>query len=175
MGPVSGTVTAYLLGSFPTGRLVLRLFPSARWGPWVAALADAAKGALVVGLLLRSGSLMQAALVTAVVAGDQWPIVGASYGRPGHWAFLGAIGIITPVAPPIWVVLWAIGFVASGYLAVGRMAAAVLLPLALGFVAGWPLGLIAIPACVMLLDRGRADLRRIRAGEEPKHYWRGEA
>lgn len=171
MGIISGAVAAYLIGCVPAARIVSGLAKGRRWAPWAGALADFAKGIIALYLLAPAGSLGQAVMVTALVAGDQWPVFGKEVGRSGQWALLGAIARITPVAPPLWAVLWGIGFVASGYFAIGRAVANVLLPPVLGFVAGGPLGWIALPGCIMVLERGREAVRRARAGEEPKHHW----
>jgi glycerol-3-phosphate acyltransferase PlsY len=172
MGIISGAVAAYLVGCVPAARIASGLAAGRRWAPWAGALADVAKGFIAVWLCARTGSVGQALVVTAVVAGDQWPVFGRDVGRSGQWALLGAIAEVTPVAPPLWGLLWGIGFVASGYFAIGKAVATALLPPLLGFVAGGPLGLIALPGCVMVLERSRELVRRARAGEEPKHYWK---
>jgi glycerol-3-phosphate acyltransferase PlsY len=174
MGPISGAVVAYLLGCVPAARLASRLTNGNAAEPWVMRLADFAKGFAATALLAPIGSIGQAVTVTAVLAGDQWPLRGEA-GRSGQWAFLGAMTALTPMALPIWGALWAIGFVATGYLAMGRVAAAALLPLLLGFIAGWPIGGIALAGCVMILERNREVIRRVRAGEEPKHHWNSAA
>ena len=171
MGPISGAVAAYLVGCVPIARLASRFVAGRPIEPWVAGLADFIKGFAAVALFAPVGSVGQALTVTAVVAGDQWPAFGREVGRSGHWTFLGAMSVLTPMAPVIWAVLWAVGFVAGGYLSMGRLVAAAILPFVLGFTAGWPLGAIALPSCVMILERGRDVVRRVRAGEEPKHYW----
>ena len=172
MGIISGAVTAYLVGCVPAARVAAALSAGRRWASGAGALADAAKGFLALWLLAPSGSVAQALLVTAIVAGDQWPVFGKEIGRSGQWALLGAIAVVTPVAPPLWAVLWGIGFVASGYFAIGRAVATAALPPLLGFVAGGPLGWIALPGCVMVLERSRELVRRARAGGEPKHHWK---
>ena len=60
----------------------------------------------------------------------------------------------------------------SGPITVACAIATALFGPALGWFAGWPLGLIALPSCLMLLERQRAALRRVLRGEEPKHHWR---
>ena len=171
MGIISGAVAAYLVGCVPAARVASSLSAGRRWSPLAGALADAAKGFIALWLFAPIGSVGQALIVTALVAGDQWPLVGREVGRSGQWALLVAIAEVTPVAPPLWAVCWGLGFVASGYFAVGKAVATALLPPFLGFVAGGPLGWIALPGCAMVLERSRDVVRRARAGEEPKHYW----
>ncbi len=171
MGIISGAVAAYLVGCVPAARVVSSLASDRRWAPAAAALADAAKGFIALWLFAPTGSVGQAFILTALVAGDQWPVFGRDVGRSGQWALLGAIAEVTPVAPVLWAVLWGIGFVASGYLTIGKAVATALLPPLLGFVAGGPLGWIALPGCVMVLERSREAIRQARAGGESKHYW----
>jgi hypothetical protein len=115
MGIISGAVAAYLVGCVPIARLASRYVAGRPVEPWVAGLADVVKGFAAVALFAPVGSLHQALIVTAVVAGDQWPVFGREVGRSGHWTFLGAMTVLTPMAPVIWAVLWALGFVASGH------------------------------------------------------------
>jgi glycerol-3-phosphate acyltransferase PlsY len=174
MGIVTGAAAAYLVGCVPVARFVSYLARGRPWAPLAARLADFAKGFSAIVLFAPVSSVGQALTLTALVAADQWPAVGKETGRLGLWAAAGAMTALTPVAPLVWGVLWAIGFVASGYLVAGRLLALVFFSLALGFVAGWPLGLISLPACVMVLERSRADFGRVVRGEEAKHHWRDD-
>jgi glycerol-3-phosphate acyltransferase PlsY len=135
--------------------------------------ADFAKGFAVVALLAPSWSVGQALVLTAAIAGEQWPIFGKDVGRLGLWVAAGGVTALTPIAPVIWGIIWALGFVMSGYIVVGRALALIFFWAALGFIAGWPLGLIALPSSLMVLERSRDELRRIRAGGVAKHHWRG--
>jgi glycerol-3-phosphate acyltransferase PlsY len=168
-------VAAYLLGCVPTARLTSRLTNGRAVAPVVVALAAFLKGFVAALLFAPLGSIGQALIVTAVVAGDQWPVFGREAGRTGLWTLLGALSALTPIAAAVWVVLWALAFVATGYKALGMALSLALLPFLLGFIAGWPLGWIALPGCFMVLERGRGALQRIRAGEEPKHHWKSPA
>ena len=172
MGIVTGAVAAYLVGCVPAARIVTRLGGRRRWVPWVAPAADALKGFAAIAMFGPVTTIGQALTVTAVVAGDQWPVFGSEIGRPGLATAGGAMTALTPVAPFIWAVLWAVGFTATGFLTVACAIATALFGPALGWFAGWPLGLIALPSCLMLLERQRAALRRVLRGEEPKHHWR---
>jgi len=178
MGPISGALAAYLLGCVPTARIARRLTNGHPATPWIERGADFVKGFAAVYLFAPGGSVAMALIVTAVLAGEQWPATGGETGRSGHWVLLGALTALTsgtPVALGLWALGWALGFVITGYKPVGRAAAAATLPLALGFVAGWPLGGIALPGCIMILERSRDVLRRVRAGEEAKHHWNSPA
>lgn len=171
MGIVTGAVAAYLLGCVPAARLASSLAAGRPGAPWVAGLADAAKGFMALWLFAPNGSVGQALTLTALVAGDQWPAMGREIGRSGQWALLGALAWVSPVGPPIWLAGWALGFVVSGYKAIGNALGTALVPPLLGFVAGGPIGWIALPGCIMVLERSREVIRRARDGAEPKHYW----
>ena len=173
MGIVTGAAAAYLVGCVPAARFVRSVAGGRPWTEAAAALADFAKGFLAIALFGPDATAIgQALTLTAVVAGDQWPVVGRDPGRLGLWTAGGAMTALTPVTPVVFGVLWGLGFVASGYLTVGRVVGLALFWAALGFVAGWPLGLIALPACVMVLERSRADLEQVRRGTDAKHHWR---
>jgi glycerol-3-phosphate acyltransferase PlsY len=121
------------------------------------------------------GTVGQALAACAVVAGDQWPALGKETGRSGLTVWIAAMTALTPMALVVFGLGWGIGFVLSGYHAVARMVAVLLLPVLLGLATGWPLGLAALPACVMVLERQRGSLKRVLRGQEAKHHWRAEA
>jgi hypothetical protein len=85
------------------------------------------------------------------------------------------VSVISPVTPAIWVFLWAVTFVLSGYHPVACAVATIFFGPVMGYVAGWPLGAMALPVCVMILDRLRAGLRRAMLGTEPRHVWRARS
>lgn len=190
-------LAAYLIGSVPSAYLVARMargsnpFRPGRdrttpvnaigaAGPlWIAGgvlLVDFLKGAGSVLLAGGgAGALAQSVAATAAVAGHAWPLWLWGAGGKGLATAAGAFSVVTPVCVPLWAVLWAIGYVSSGYLALGTLAASLLLPVALGLVAGWPFGLIVLPGCLVLLTGERGPVRRMLLGTEPKHYWRRDA
>ena len=170
MGLITGAVAAYLVGCVPAARFASRMAGERPWAKVAGPLADFAKGYLALLLFAPTPSLGIALAFTALVAGAQWPVSGES-GRHGQWAMLGAISQVSPVTVPAWGLLWGIGFVASGYFVVGRAVATALLPLVLGLVAGGPIGWIALPGCVMVIERSREALKAVRAGTEAKHHW----
>ena len=72
---------------------------------------------------------------------------------------------MTPVAVPVWGVLWGIGYVATGYIVVGDAAGhAARCRCAVGVLAGWGFGLAMLPACLLILARHREKLRGAAAG-----------
>ncbi len=170
-------VASYIVGSLPIARLAPKARQAGVLPPWIKGgliAADVLKGVLAVSLVGASDNpYAQSLAATAVVVGQQWPIWTSDREERGLAVAAGALTLVTPIAVPAWAVLWAIGYVASGYLTVGSAAATALLPFVLGYFAGWPFGLVVLPVCLLVLERHRDELRRILAGGEPKHYWRG--
>lgn len=190
-------VAAYLLGSLPTAYLIVRWArgrdiralesgsvgalnafraTGAGWIGWSVLAADVLKGVLAVVLAGPGAStILQSALAAAAVAGHDWPIWLRGRGGKGLATAAGALSALTPIAVPVWGLLWGLGYVASGYIVVGTLAATILVAPAVGFVAGWGFGLAMIPACVLILIRHREKVRRLLLGTEPRHYWRAKS
>lgn len=129
-------------------------------------------GGLAVALLSGTSPWSQMLVATAAVAGRQWPLVAHDPAEKAVPIALGALFAITPVSLLLWALLWGVGFVGSGFRTAGLAAATIFLPLALGIVAGWPFAGMALPVCILLVDRQREDLRRMFLGAEFKHDWR---
>lgn len=187
-------VAAYLLGSLPTGYLVVRWLrgadlresesgsvgalntfraTGAGWAGWLVLVVDVLKGALAVAIGGPGASTwLQSGLAAVAVAGHNWPVWLRGRGGKGLAAAAGALTIITPVAVPVWALVWAVGYVASGYIVVGTLAATLLVAPVVGVVAGWGFGLALAPTCALILARHREKVRALRRGEEPRHYWR---
>jgi glycerol-3-phosphate acyltransferase PlsY len=190
-------VAAYLLGSLPSAYLVVRFAkgPDLRtvesgsvgalnafratglgWVGVVVLVLDVAKG--VVAVLLAGGGagpMAQALAAAMVVVGHNYPVWLRFKGGKGLAAAAGALSAITPLAVPVWGVVWGIGYAVSGYIVMGTIAATAILPLLLGLVAGWAYGGAALPVCLLVLLRQREKIRRLLLGAEPKHYWRRSA
>lgn len=187
-------VAAYLVGSLPSAYLVVRFAkgPDLRavesgsvgalnafratglgWVGVVVLVLDVGKG--VLAMLLAgdgAGPVTQSLVATMVVAGHNWPVWLRGKGGKGLAAAAGALSMLTPLSVPLWGLVWALGYVLSGYIALGIVAATALLPLLLGIVAGWAYAAAALPVCVLVLVRHREKMRRLLLGAEPKHYWR---
>lgn len=145
------------------------------WTEWARGAAEFVAGALAVWLLAGYSPWSQMLVATGVVAGRQWPLVSRETGGKALMLGLGTLFSLTPVAVALWVLLWGVGFVTTGFRTAGAAVALIVLPLALGILAGWAYAGMALPVCVLLLERQRDDLRRMFLGAEPKHYWRSEA
>ncbi len=190
-------IAAYLIGSLPSAFVVVRLTrgtdlrsvesgsvgalnafraTGAGWIGVVVLVLDVGKGMLAVVLAGDGAGLATLSLVTALaVAGHNWPIWLGGKGGKGLATAAGALTLVTPLSVPLWGVIWGLGYVFSGYIALGTIVATTLLPVALGILAGWGYGLAALPTCLLVLARHREKMRRLLLGAEPKHYWRGGA
>jgi len=190
-------IAAYLIGSLPSAFIVVRFTrgtdlravesgsvgalnafraTGAGWIGVVVLLLDVGKGMLAVVLAGDGAGLPTLAMVTALaVAGHNWPIWLGGRGGKGLATSAGALSLITPLSVPIWGVVWGVSYVASGYIALGTIAATALLPVLLGIFAGWAYCLATLPTCLLVLARHRDKMRRLLLGAEPKHYWRGGA
>jgi acyl phosphate:glycerol-3-phosphate acyltransferase len=190
-------VAAYLLGSLPSAYLVVRFAkgPDLRtvesgsvgalnafratglgWVGVVVLLLDVAKG--VAAVLIAgdgAGPATQSLMATMAVIGHNYPVWLRGKGGKGLAAAAGALSMITPLCVPLWGVTWAIGYVASGYISLGIVLATGILPILLGFLAGWAYAGAAAPVCILVLFRHQEKVRRLLLGAEPKHYWRGRS
>lgn len=194
---VALAVAAYLLGSLPSAFIVVRLARGtdvrraesgnvgalnafrATGSGWIGAavlVLDVAKGVLAVALAGSGAGLgTQSLVATLAVAGHNWPLWLGGKGGKGLATAAGALTMITPPSVPLWAVVWALGYVTSGYIALGTVLATAILPAVLGLVAGWAYGLAALPACLLILVRHHEKVRRLLLGTEPRHYWRGKS
>lgn len=145
------------------------------WWPYARGAFEFAVGALAVSIMAGHSPWSQMLVATAVTAGRQWPLVARDPSCRALLIGLGAIGAINPIAIVLWGLLWAVAFVGTGFRTAAAAIATLALPLATGILAGWPFGGMALPVCLLILDRQRGDLRRMFLGGEQKHYWRSEA
>ena len=188
---------AYLIGSLPTAFLLVRWLrgadirrtesgsvgalnafraTGAGWVGWTVLVVDVLKGVVAVALAGSGASTyLQALVAAAAVAGHNWSIWLRGRGGKGLATAAGACTIVTPVAVPVWGVLWGIGYVATGYIVAGTLVATLLLPVAVGVLAGWGFGLAMVPACLLILARHREKARALLLGTEPRHYWRAKS
>lgn len=171
-GIVTSAIAAYAVGCLPVAALVARVAPGRPWTPWASGAADFLKGLVGAALLAPSHPWGIAVSATAVATGHLWPAFGGAVPRQPLPAAAGAVGAITPIAVPLWGLLWALAYVGWGYVEAAAALATLLLPVAIGIVAGWPLALMAVPVCVAVLRQLRPAVRRALLGTEPRHRWR---
>lgn len=163
---------AYLVGCVPAASFALRRAP-AGWRAALAAAADVVKGLVAAVWFAAPGPLGIAAALTLVVVGHQYPLIGAKTHR-GLGVAAGASMVVTPVAAPLGLVIFGLVYAISGYLELAAFAAAALTPVAVGYLAGWPLAVILAPAALLLVIRSRRSLAAVLTGRARRHLWRGD-
>lgn len=194
MHPVLGLLVAYVLGSIPfayiAGRLAkgidLREHGSGNLGAtnvfrmlgWKVAipvlLLDAAKGALPVLILPRlvettNPVVWAMAYGVAAIAGHVRPLF--LLWRGGGKGVATAAGVFLALAPIsllLVTVLFAVVLWTSGYVSLGSLVSAAALPLAVLFEKGAdsPILWMSIPLALFVFWTHRANIGRLRRGEE---------
>lgn len=197
----SAIAIGYLLGSFPSGLVAGRLargidvreFGSGntgftnvlrtvgpRWGIAVLVL-DLAKGAapVLIARLLSDEPYVQAAAGLAAALGHDWPVFIGFKGGRGVAASYGAALAMNPIAAAA-VLPFAIGVVAAtrimSLMSVGLapVLALVFIVLAIFDVHPWAYAVYASLAAVLIVVQHRENVQRILAGTEPKLGAAGE-
>lgn len=172
MSAVLWAVAAWFAGSVPAHQAG-RFVPS-RFAPALSGLILFILGSLAVYGMPAEGLLPQSLAATAALAGAQYPGWRSGGGR-GLPVAAGALLVLSPVAIPLAMVVWGIGYVTTGYPAVGRIAMSLLTPPLVGLLAGWPAGLAVLPLGAMVALWDRPAARRVLLGTEVKHNWRAPA
>jgi glycerol-3-phosphate acyltransferase PlsY len=184
-------VIAYLIGSIPFGLIVVKLLTGAdvraagsgnigatnvlrTTGPKAGVLTlvlDGLKGAAAVWIasaLSNGGTFWMSVAALAVLAGHAFPVWLHFKGGKAVATFAGAFAVLTPV-PLLAVALIFVGVVAwTRYLSLGSIVAAGLFPVACFLILHpeWPVMVASLCAAVLVIDRHRHNIARIRAGEE---------
>lgn len=184
-------VAAYLIGGIPFGLILVKLMTGAdvreggsgnigatnvlrTAGPLAGVLTlilDAAKAWVAVWLAdrLSGGSeFWMSFAALAALLGHAWSIWIGFKGGKAVASFVGAYVYLTP-APLLAVVLLFVFVVAwTRYLSLGSVIAAGLFPVACWMILhpGWPVLLSAVGAAVVIVERHRDNITRIRAGNE---------
>ncbi len=188
-------IVAYLFGSFPTAYLVVRW----KTGRNIWELGSGNVGSL--NTYRVTGSKALAALVAAVdvskallayfvvstvwpesvavvpfftVLGHNFPIWTRFRGGRGLAVFLALATVMQPQYAVAWLAVWVVGYLASGYLAVGTVVASVLAPIVCSVAGCSPVpGLILAEVPLLVRYRDKMDL--LANGRLPRHYWRDSA
>jgi acyl phosphate:glycerol-3-phosphate acyltransferase len=184
-------LAAYLIGGIPFGLIVVKLMRGAdvreegsgnigatnvlrTTGPAAGVLTlvlDAAKAFVAVRLadrLTGGNELWMSFAALAVLLGHAYSIWLRFKGGKAVASFVGAFAYLTPV-PLLAVVLLFVFVVAwTRYLSLGSIVAAGLFPVACWMILhpAWPVLVSALGAAVLIIDRHRSNIARIRAGEE---------
>ena len=203
MHPAIALALAYISGSIPFALLAgkansvdlrktgsgnlgaTNVFRTLGWKVGVAVfLADAAKGALPVLLLPpridspRDPVVWAIATGVAAIAGHVRPVF-LKFGKGGKGVATAA-GVFLALAPVPMLITFAV-FVAvvlaSGYVSLGSLVSAVLLPTLLGIMGGVesPLFVVSIIIALFVFWTHRANIGRLRRGEENRFGKRGRA
>lgn len=154
----------------------------------VVVFIDIGKGALATWLALRFAPVGDDLSVTAhgylaafaAVLGHVWPIWHGFRGGKGAATLVGALMVLWPFAVPLLLLVWAVVLIASGYVGLATVIAALCLPLLAWFGdAGLPRQCFAIAAALLVVFTHRGNLARLRAGTESRfagarllHRWR---
>jgi glycerol-3-phosphate acyltransferase PlsY len=149
---------------------------------------DIGKGALATWLVLRYAPIAANWSVTshgylaafAAVLGHVWPIWHGFRGGKGAATLVGGLAVLWPFALPVLVSIWAVVIIASGYVGLATVIAALSLPLLAWLTdAGAPRLWFSLAAAVLIVFTHRGNLARLRAGTEARfararllHRWR---
>jgi len=186
---VAVLLTAYLLGSIPTGVLLARtagIDPRRAGSGNIGAtnvartaggrlglftlVGDALKGALAVALahLASSTAWLPAAAGLAAVLGHLWSVFLRFQGGKGVATTLGVFLVLSPVAILASVLAFAVTARTFRYVSLASMVAAVTLALtSLLAAATSSVRVAAVVTSILILIRHRDNIRRLRAGTEP--------
>ncbi|HEX2717068.1 MAG TPA: glycerol-3-phosphate 1-O-acyltransferase PlsY [Gemmatimonadaceae bacterium] len=193
MHPALGLLLGYVLGSIPfayiAGRLAgidLRQHGSGNLGatnvfrtlgPKVGIavfVLDTLKGALPVLAVLRFGvgprlELWAIGAGIAAILGHAKPIFLLWRGGGKGVATAGGVFLaLVPVPTLVALGTWLVVVLLSGYVSLGSLAAAVVLPIALAFTLGTssPLFMVSVLIALFVFWTHRANIGRLRRGEE---------
>jgi glycerol-3-phosphate acyltransferase PlsY len=149
---------------------------------------DIGKGVLATWLALRFAPVAANWSVTAhgylaafaAVLGHVWPIWHGFRGGKGAATLVGGLAVLWPFAVPVLVAVWAVVIVASGYVGLATVIAALSLPLLAWITdAGMPRLWFSLAAAALIVFTHRGNLARLRAGTESRfararllHRWR---
>jgi len=189
-----GLLLAYAAGSIPTAylagrakRVDLRQHGSGNLGAtnawrvlgWKIGLAvyviDTLKGALPVLLLPRPTANPEIAALAygiAAIIGHVRPVfLGFRKGGKGVATAGGVFVALAPAALAVSFAVFVATFLASGYVSLGSLCAALVLPIAIAAFSGWrgtPTLLVSIPVSAFVFWTHRANIGRLRRGEESR-------
>jgi glycerol-3-phosphate acyltransferase PlsY len=190
--PAGLLVVAYLLGSIPTAYLLVRwlgrgdvrtvgsgnvgatnTLRAAGWRAGVVVLLiDVVKGALAVGLMRQLSDVpaWAAAAGFAAVVGHCFPVWLSFSGGKGVATAVGAFAVLAPVALAIAAAVWLAVMVASRYVALASVTAALTLPFLVQLLVRPPRAVLSLAAATVavVIWRHRRNLARLARGEEPK-------
>lgn len=116
----------------------------------------------------------------AVVSGHVWTVFAGFKGGKGVGTAFGVFLGLAPLASLITLIVWCLLVFGTGYVSLGSISAAVILPLLvilLGFIRGnfsIPLAVISAIVGILVIVRHRANISRLLKGEENRFGKQGE-
>ena len=197
MSNLWGLVIAYLLGTLPTGYLLVKRFQGKdirefgsgnigatnvvramgpRFGIVVLAI-DAAKGFLAVwiaGQISPGSQLWLSAAAVAVMLGNAFPVfLGFRGGKTFATAF-GAFSCLAPAAVAAEIPVFFGTALITRHISAGSIVVAITFPLAVWMIIHPGLAVVsaAVAAGALLLWRHRDNIRRLHEGAEHRFEWR---
>jgi len=184
-------VAAYLIGSIPFGLIVVKLMTGSdvreggsgnigatnvlrttgRTAGILTLVLDAAKGWLAVFLadwLTGGSTLWMSAAAFTVLLGHAFSIWLKFTGGKAVATAVGAFAYLAPLPLLAVLLLFVLVVAWTRYLSLGSLVAAGLLPVACWMILhpAWPVLVSAAGAAVLIIERHRGNIARIRAGEE---------
>ena len=182
-------IAAYLIGSIPFALILarrwgasdLRLVGSGNLGAAnvmrasgvtagvLVAVLDMAKGAASVWLASRlsPGQALPAAAGVAAIVGHIYPVWLRFRGGKGVATACGVFSVLTPLALPPALMIFAAVVWLTKYISLGSMLASLALPpLAYAFGSPAPAVLAALAASIIIVFRHRSNVVRLRTGTE---------
>lgn len=191
MIPTILLLSAYLIGGIPFGYLLVKLttgrdvrqFGSGNIGATnvlrtsgrgigvATLLLDILKGAAAVWLadhFTHGSVLWMSAAALAVMLGHAFPIFLKFKGGKAVASFIGAFAYVAPVPLLAVVVVFVVVVALTRYISLGSIVAAGLFPLFVWLIQrpAWPLIAASLIAGAFIIWRHRANIGRLRAGNE---------
>jgi len=182
---------AYLAGSIPFGLIVVKLMTgtdvreegsgnigatnvlrtTGRAAGILTLLLDAAKGLFAVWLadwLTGGSTLWMSAAAIAVLLGHAFSVWLKFTGGKAVASAAGAFAYLTPLPLLAVTLLFILIVVWTRYLSLGSIVASGLLPIACWMILhpAWPVLAASAAAAVLVVERHRGNIARIRSGEE---------
>jgi glycerol-3-phosphate acyltransferase PlsY len=190
MGPLA-LLLAYAIGGIPFGLIIVKLTTgqdvrasgsgnigatnvlrtTGRAAGVVTLLLDVAKGWIAVWLAaqMTGGSVLWTGMAAlAVLIGHAFPLWLGFNGGKAVASFIGAFAYLTPAPLVAVLLIFLILLYSTRYLSLGSIVAAGLFPFACWMILHpeWPVLVSAAASAVLIIWRHRANLERIRNGNE---------
>ncbi len=192
---IAWVVGSYLLGSVPVGLMLAKgrgadprkvgsgnigatnvMRAAGKAAGIITLLCDILKGFIPVCLAIETGQAegVVAAAGLAVFAGHLFPLYLKFRGGKGVATALGVFLALGPIAALIVLAVFLAVFLAGGYVSLGSMCGAVLMPFVLAALRAPP-SYVAASAimAVMIIVKHRENIKRLLAGKEHKVLRRG--